>query len=174
MPPVGKGAPEPSPGARVTADSPTIRIRGARRHNLRGVDLDLPRRGLTVLVGPSGSGKTSLALDTVHATARARLSQALGAPTVVDADLSVVGDLPLTLAASDRHLPPADHRVVDVLGILPEVLRFARLAGVQHCPRCDRPLPVMGADRIVRSLLREADGRRLVVLAPLARGRRGG
>ncbi|MCK6506674.1 hypothetical protein L6R53_25430 [Myxococcota bacterium] len=127
-------------------------------------------------MGPSGSGKTSLALDTVHAAARARLAAALGHPPLSGAGprVSELDGLPLTLAVSDRSPPPAGARVLDLLGLTPDLVAVAMAAGVQRCPACARPLPVTTADAITAELLRRAEGRRLTLLAPVARGRLGG
>ena len=154
---------------------PLLRIRGARTHNLRGVDLDLPLRGLTVLVGRSGSGKTSLAIDTIHAASRARLRAALGSEPHADAQpvASLLSGLPVTLAVTDQAPLRHSTRLMDVADLALPLGTLGAGLGTVCCPVCDRPLPVRGLDAAAAELLGEPPGSRATLLAPVARGRTG-
>ncbi|MCB9777994.1 MAG: hypothetical protein H6742_05475 [Alphaproteobacteria bacterium] len=151
-----------------------IRIRGARTHNLQGVDLDLPRSGLTMFVGPSGSGKSSLAVDTLHAESRARLATALGDARLPRPPVDSIEELPLTLLLRAPATARAGDRVAEEADLIGPLATVAAAIGTVHCPHCDRALPHVGADAIVRRLLALPDGSRLTLLAPAARGRKEG
>ncbi|MDP2309475.1 MAG: excinuclease ABC subunit UvrA [Pseudomonadota bacterium] len=164
-------------------DRPTvaIRIRGASEHNLRSVDLDLPRERLIVFTGPSGSGKSSLAFDTLHAESQRRFVEALSSyvrqqfgPTRKPAYELLTGLTPSIGVAQRGLVAPSPRATVATLTEVHELLRvlWARV-GEPHCPRCDRPVTRTPADAIVRALLLLPVGARLVVCAPLARGRTG-
>jgi excinuclease ABC subunit A len=152
-----------------------IRIRGAHEHNLRRVDLDLPRGKMTVLTGVSGSGKSSLAVDTLHREGQRRLLDALGGSggRVPRPKVELISGLPPTIAVPAR--PPARSR--DTVGSLSECsdllrLLFARL-GTLRCPHCGQQHPHTRSDEITRALLDLEPGTRLTLLAPLARRREG-
>ncbi|NOY26610.1 MAG: hypothetical protein GXP62_12115 [Oligoflexia bacterium] len=150
-------------------DRPVLQIRGARTHNLHDMDLDLPLRGLTVLVGRSGSGKSSLALHTIHAASRARLALALGLPGGQDpVDVDQINGLPLTLAVEPpRSLRPS-LRVIDLLGLADTVGAVGLATGAVHCPACGRRLALHTVDQIVDALAQLPLGHRLTILAPLS------
>lgn len=112
----------------------------------------------------------------MHAASRARLAAAMGQPLLPAGlpRLRSIDGLPLTLAVSDRHPPASGARVLDLLGLGPDLVALGLMAGEQRCPDCDRPLPVTTPDTIAAELLARATGRRLTLLAPVARGRVGG
>src|SRR5688572_27880681 len=150
-----------------------LSIRGAREHNLRGVDLDVPRERLVVLCGVSGSGKSSLAFDTVHAEGQRRYLEALalhraGIPLVTPPKVDRIDGLPPTVALGQRMGAPSPRATVGTVGELDPVLRvlFGR-AGTMHCPRCGRPIVPSTHDSIVGALLRLPEGARLTLEAPL-------
>jgi excinuclease ABC subunit A len=158
-----------------------IRIRGASEHNLRSVDLDLPRERLIVFTGPSGSGKSSLAFDTLHAESQRRFVEALSSyvrqqfgPTRKPAYELLTGLTPSIGVAQRGLVSPSPRATVATLTEVHELLRvlWARV-GEPHCPRCDRPVTRTPADAIVRALMALPLGARLVVCAPFARGRTG-
>ncbi|MDP2313476.1 MAG: excinuclease ABC subunit UvrA [Pseudomonadota bacterium] len=158
-----------------------IRIRGASEHNLRSVDLDLPRERLVVFTGPSGSGKSSLAFDTLHAESQRRFVEALSSyvrqqfgATKKPAYELLTGLTPSIGVAQRGLVAPSPRATVGTLTEVHELLRvlWAR-TGAPHCPRCDRPVSRTPADAIVRALLGLPVGARLVVCAPFARARTG-
>ncbi len=158
-----------------------IRIRGASEHNLRSVDLDLPREKLIVFTGPSGSGKSSLAFDTLHAESQRRFVEALSSyvrqqfgPTRKPAYELLTGLTPSIGVAQRGLVAPSPRSTVGTLTELHDLLRvlWAR-AGAPHCPRCGAAVSRTPADAIVRALL-ALEGARLVVCAPIARKRLGG
>ncbi len=154
-----------------------IVIRGARTHNLKGIDLDLPRNRLVVITGPSGSGKSSLAFDTIYAEGQRRyveslsahVRQALGPMERPDADL--IEGLSPAVAVSGR---PPGRSPRSTVGTITEVYDFLRLlfarAGAVHCPSCGRPIVRHTVSEMVDEVLGLPEGTRAMVLAPLAKG----
>ena len=155
--------------------SQAVQIRGARAHNLQGVDLELPLGGLVVFCGPSGSGKSSMALHVLHRAGQARALQLLtaaqrerigrGAPPAVD----LVRHLPPTLAVTAEARPPSG---VSVAGHGTLHARLASLfaeAGTVHDPETGQPLRQWRAAEVVDELTALPEGSRLTVLAPLPR-----
>jgi excinuclease ABC subunit A len=163
-----------------TASAGHIRVRGAREHNLRGVDVDIPRQRLTVITGVSGSGKSSLAFDVLHAESQRRYLESLSAETRARVgvwqrpDVDVIDGLPPTISvgqsarsASLRSTLATTTEILDYLRLL-----FAR-CGEAHCPQCDRPLSARTPQEIVEQILALEEGRKVMILAPLIRGKRG-
>jgi excinuclease ABC subunit A len=157
-----------------------IQVRGARVHNLQNLDIDLPRGRLTVLTGPSGSGKSSLAFDTLYAEGQRRYLETLRVNTralfdqLQRPDVDLVAGLPPTLCVNQqagRGLPRS------TLATLTEVhdhlrLLWARL-GVPHCRNCGRPMHRQPVSEIVHRTLELEPGRKVYLLAPLVRDRKG-
>ncbi|MFQ5600636.1 MAG: hypothetical protein ACE5G2_08780 [Candidatus Krumholzibacteriia bacterium] len=155
----------------------SIQIRGARQHNLKSIDLDIPRRALVVVSGVSGSGKSSLVFDTLYAEGQRRYVESLSSYTKQflermekpDVD-EVSGISPAIAIRQQNHVKSARSTV----GTATEVYDYLRLlfarAGVVHCPGCGQPVrpdsPTAGARRILESF---PAGERLVVLFALAR-----
>ncbi len=144
-----------------------IQVRGAREHNLKAVDLDLPLGKFVVFTGPSGSGKTSLALDTFHVEGQRRYLEALGMQALGRRKLrppkfDVLVGLPPTIALEQGESAPNPRSTVGSRSEVMPLLRvlFAR-AGVQHCPTCDREIRVWSHDRIVSTLLQSPEGTRV-------------
>ncbi|MSS72829.1 MAG: excinuclease ABC subunit A [Candidatus Latescibacteria bacterium] len=158
-----------------------IVIRGARTHNLKGIDLDLPRNRLVVITGPSGSGKSSLAFDTIYAEGQRRyveslsahVRQALGPMERPDADL--IEGLSPAVAVSGR---PPGRSPRSTVGTITEVYDFLRLlfarVGAVHCPSCGRPIVRHAVSEMVDETLALPEGTRLMVLAPLMKGEEAG
>ena len=157
-----------------------IRVRGARVHNLRGVDVDIPRQRLTVITGVSGSGKSSLAFDVIHAESQRRYLESLSSETRARVgvwqrpDVDVIDGLPPTISvgqssrsASLRSTLATTTEILDYLRLL-----FAR-CGEAHCPKCQRPLSARSSQEIVEQILALEAGRKVMILAPLVRGKRG-
>ncbi len=166
---------------RRVADSPrAIEIRGARIHNLKGVDVSIPRNTVTVFTGVSGSGKSSLAFDTLYAEGQRRYieslssyaRQFLGQMEKPDVD-SITGLSPAisidqkTASVNPRSTVGTVTEIHDYLRVL-----YARL-GTPHCPKCGREIGSQTVDQMVDRIHELAPGTRFMVLAPLARGQKG-
>jgi excinuclease ABC subunit A len=164
----------------TTSDSDAIRIRGARTHNLRDVDLNIPRDRLVVLTGVSGSGKSSLAFDTLYAEGQRRFIESLSsyARQFLDQlerpDVDAIDGLPPTVSI-DQKTGTANPR--STVGTLTEILDYLRIlyarAGVPHCPSCGAVIRRQTPEQMVERVLAMTDGQKVVVLAPLVRGRKG-
>ena len=164
----------------IASDAGVIRVRGARTHNLRNVDVDLPRDQLVVITGVSGSGKSSLAFDTLFAEGQRRFLDSLSASTrqlldqIERPDFDELEGLPPTLSLEQRRTPA---QARSTLGTTTEIYDFLRLwyarAGTPHCPNCGRVVMPQSTGEIVDSILSLEEGRKAMLLAPLVRGRKG-
>ncbi len=159
--------------------SPGIRIRGARTHNLKNVDLDLPKNRLVVFTGPSGSGKSSLAFDTLAAEGQRRYIESLSAFSrqllgpLERPDCDELTGLSPTIAIPQYQAPHGPRATVATATEIHDHLRvlFAR-AGVMHCPTCDRPVRKDTPNSILESILALPENSRHSLLAPLVRDKR--
>jgi len=157
-----------------------IAIRGARVHNLQGVDCDLPRDSLVVITGPSGSGKSSLAFDTLYAEGQRRYVESLSAyarqflEQMEKPDVESVTGLSPAIAIEQRTTASHPRSTVGTVTEIYDHLRvlFAAL-GRPHCPRCGRAISSQSAEQIAERLLRYPEGTVLALLAPVVRGRKG-
>ncbi|MBX6312820.1 MAG: excinuclease ABC subunit UvrA [Isosphaeraceae bacterium] len=157
-----------------------IRVRGARVHNLREVDVDLPRDRLVVLTGVSGSGKSSLAFDTLYAEGQRRYIESLSsyARQFLDQlerpDVDLIEGLPPAVSIDQRAGAANPRSTVATLTEIYDYLRllYAR-AGVPHCPDCGEPIRRQTPEQMVATVLAMQEGRKVIVLAPLVRGRKG-
>ena len=158
-----------------------IAIRGARVHNLRGVDCDIPRNRLVVITGPSGSGKSSLAFDTLYAEGQRRFVESLSPwarqflEQMERPDVESVSGLSPAIAIEQRTTVAHPRSTVGTVSEVYDHLRvlFATL-GRAHCPRCAQPIAPQNAEQIAERLLGRTPGRVAVIAAPVARGRKGG
>ena len=158
----------------------TIRVVGARTHNLKNIDLEIPRDRLVVFSGVSGSGKSSLLFDTVYAEGQRRFLETLStyARQYLDQldkpDVDSIEGLPPTVAI-DQKIGSFSPR--STVGTITEILDYLRLLfskeGVPHCPKCDIAVQTQSPDRIAATVLAMPEGRRLMLLAPQIRGRKG-
>ncbi|MBW3538783.1 MAG: ABC-ATPase UvrA [Planctomycetes bacterium] len=158
----------------------TIRIRGARTHNLRGVDVDIPHGRLVVLTGVSGSGKSSLAFDTIFAEGQRRFLESLSAYSrqfldlLQRPDVDAIDGLPPTVSV-DQRTGAAQPR--STLGTTTEILDYLRLlyarAGTAHCTGCGREVAGQSSQAIVERVLALGERRKVMLLAPVVRGRKG-
>jgi len=152
-----------------------IRIRGARQHNLKNIDLDLPRGGLTVITGVSGSGKSSLAFDTLYAEGQRRYVESVSTYAKQFLDRLPRPDVDaihgLTPAVAIQQLAPAKS-ARSTVGTATEIhdhlrLMFARV-GVVHCAKCGREVVADSPQRIGADAARWPEGEIVLVLAPVA------
>ncbi len=158
----------------------SIRVRGARTHNLQGLNLDLPRGRLTVLTGVSGSGKSSLAFDTLYAEGRRRYLETLPGEArarfdrLARPDVDAIDGLPPTLCVSQQTTAARPRSTLATVTEIHDHLRllYARL-GVPHCPLCGTRVHRHTLAEIVRSTLDQEQGRRIYILAPLVRDQPG-
>jgi excinuclease ABC subunit A len=161
-------------------DSGVICIRGARVHNLRGIDVDVPRDGMTVVTGLSGSGKSSLAFDAVHAEGQRRFLDCLSPyarqylPPVQRPDVDRLDGLPPTIAISQRTTRGGLRSTV---GTLTDIYPYLRLlyarCGSQRCPTCGDSVSGRSAADIAAAIRARFKGAPLYVMTPLIRGRKG-
>ncbi len=171
----------PRPPSTSRADlRDAIVIRGAREHNLKNVDVDLPRGKLIVITGLSGSGKSSLAFDTVYAEGQRRFVESLSAyarqflDVMERPDVDYIEGLSPAISIEQKTVSPNPRSTVGTVTEIYDYLRllFAR-AGTQFCYQCGRKVEKQTTDQIIDSLLRLPEGTRVNVLAPVVRGRKG-
>nr|MCU0985858.1 excinuclease ABC subunit A [Acetobacteraceae bacterium] len=158
----------------------TIRVRGAREHNLKGVDVEIPRHSLTVITGLSGSGKSSLAFDTIYAEGQRRYVESLSAYARQFLELMQKPDVD-----SIEGLSPAisiDQKTTSrnprsTVGTVTEINDYMRLlwarVGVPHSPATGLPIEAQTVSQMVDRVMAMPEGTRLYLLAPVVRGRKG-
>ncbi len=159
-----------------------IRVRGARVHNLQGIDLDIPHDSLVVITGVSGSGKSSLAFDTIFAEAQRRYLESLSTYTrqflnqLERADVDSIDGLPPAISV-DQRSRAVRHRHRSTLATMTEIYDYLRLlyarAGTVHCTECGQVVSQQSPQQIVDQILRFEERQKLVLLAPVVVGRRG-
>ena len=157
-----------------------LTIRGAREHNLKNVDLTLPRNAFIVFTGVSGSGKSTLAFDTIYAEGQRRYVESLSAYArqflgVMDKpDVDAIEGLSPAISIDQKT---TSHNPRSTVGTVTEIHDYLRLlfsrAGTPHCPVCDREIARQSPSEIVDRLLERFDGKRAMLLAPVIRGRKG-
>ena len=155
-------------------------VRGAREHNLKGVDLDLPRDSLIVFSGLSGSGKSSLAFDTIFAEGQRRYVESLSAYArqflgqMDKPDVDFIEGLSPAVSIDQKS---TNRNPRSTVGTITEVYDYLRLlyarVGIQHCPVCGEEIRSQTPQQIVDSVLALPEGTRYQVLAPVVRGRKG-
>src|ERR1700709_376168 len=158
----------------------SIRIRGAREHNLKNIDVDIPRDQLVVITGLSGSGKSTLAFDTVFAEGQRKYMESLStyARQFLDQlqkpELDEIHGLPPTIAIEQRGSSHNPRSTVATTTEIYDYLRvlFAR-AGTPHCWVCGRVISSQSASQIVDARMNYPAGTKLMVLSPLIRGQKG-
>jgi excinuclease ABC subunit A len=155
-------------------------VRGAREHNLRNIDVELPREKLVVITGLSGSGKSSLAFDTIYAEGQRRYVESLSAYArqflglMEKPDVDAIEGLSPAISIEQKTVGRNPRSTV---GTVTEVYDYLRLlwarVGIPHCPDCGRPVLRQSPSQIVSRLLEMEEGTRIEILAPLVRGRKG-
>ena len=157
-----------------------IQVRGARQHNLRNVDIEIPRNSLTVMTGVSGSGKSSLAFDTIYAEGQRRYVETLSpyARQFLDQlerpDVDSIDGLSPALSIEQRT---ASRSARSTVGTVTEVYDYLRLlyssAGTPYCSKCDLPIEKQPSEQIAARIMGQKAGQLVTVLAPCVRDRRG-
>ena len=157
-----------------------ITVRGARQHNLRNVDVSIPRNTLTVVTGLSGSGKSSLAFDTIYAEGQRRYVETLSAyarqflDQMERPDVDAIDGLSPAISIEQKTTSRSPRSTV---GTITEIYDYLRLlyasVGQPHCPNCGLPIARQTADQIVERIVALAPGERITVYAPIVRGRKG-
>ena len=157
-----------------------IAVRGARVHNLKNVDVDLPREQLVVITGLSGSGKSSLAFDTLYAEGQRRYVESLSAyarqflEQMEKPDVDLIDGLSPAISIEQKTTGSNPRSTVGTVTEIYDYLRllFANI-GVPHCPNCGREIASQSLDRIVDLVMTYPQDTRINVLAPIVRGRKG-
>ncbi len=162
------------------AETPAIRVRGARTHNLKNIDLDLPKHALVVITGLSGSGKSSLAFDTLYAEGQRRYVESLSAyarqflQLMDKPDVDVIEGLSPAISIEQKA---TSHNPRSTVGTVTEIHDYLRLlyarAGTPFCPEHHLPLVATPVSQMVDAVLALPEDTRLMVLAPVARDRKG-
>ena len=166
-----------------------ITVRGARQHNLKNIDVEIPRHSLTVVTGLSGSGKSSLAFDVIYAEGQRRYVQTLSAyarqflDQMERPDVDTVEGLSPAISIEQRTTSRSPRSTV---GTITEIYDYLRLLyssiGEPHCHQCGRPISRQTTEQIVSSIMAQnqegrsagnGDGQRIMILAPVVRGRKG-
>jgi len=180
-----KGSPKKAPPGDGTLNldgsvEDVIRVRGARQHNLRNLDLTIPRNSLVVFTGVSGSGKSSLAFDTIFAEGQRRYVESLSAYArqflgqVDKPDVDAIEGLSPAISIDQKS---TSHNPRSTVGTVTEIQDYLRLlygrAGEPHCPQCERSIRPESIDEMVDRILALPDGTRYQLLAPVVRGKKG-
>ncbi len=157
-----------------------IKIRGASEHNLKNIDLDIPRDELVVLTGLSGSGKSSLAFDTIYAEGQRRYMESLSSYA-----RQFLGQMEKPKVESIEGLSPAisidqkstNHNPRSTVGTVTEIYDYLRLLyariGIPHCPKCGREIKRQTVDEMADAIMKLPEGTRIQLLSPVVRGRKG-
>src|SRR5580704_11204168 len=153
-----------------------IVIKGAREHNLRDIQVVLPRNKLICLTGVSGSGKSSLAFDTLYAEGQRRYVESLSSfarqflGQMPKPDVDFISGLSPSISISQKSSGQNPRSTVGTITEIYDYLRvlYAR-TGLGHCPKCQRPITAQTRDQIIARVMSLADGTRFMVLAPAIR-----
>ncbi|MDO4458529.1 MAG: excinuclease ABC subunit UvrA [Clostridia bacterium] len=161
-------------------DTRSIFIKGAKVHNLKNIDVEIPRDSLVVLTGLSGSGKSSLAFDTIYAEGQRRYVESLSSYArmflgqMEKPDVEHIDGLSPAIAIDQKTTSKNPRSTVGTVTEIYDYLRllYARI-GIPHCPVCGKEISSQSIDQIVESVLELPEGTRLQILAPIVRGRKG-
>src|SRR5215469_7646008 len=157
-----------------------IEIRGAREHNLKNLNLEIPKNKLVVMTGLSGSGKSSLAFDTVYAEGQRRYVESLSSyarqflGVMKKPDVDLIEGLSPAISIDQKG---ASHNPRSTVGTVTEIYDYLRLLfariGHPHCPKCHRPIQQQTSEQIIDAVLEMPEGTRIMVLGPLVEARKG-
>ncbi len=158
----------------------SITVRGARQHNLKNISVEIPRNTLTVITGLSGSGKSSLAFDTIYAEGQRRYVETLSAyarqflDQMERPDVDSIDGLSPAISIEQKTTSRSPRSTV---GTITEIYDYLRLlyssVGIPHCPQCGKPISRQSAEQIVHQVMSLKPEDRVMVMAPLVRGRKG-
>jgi len=170
----------PHPDLPAVPESRFIRVRGARTHNLKNIDVDLPRHALVVITGLSGSGKSSLAFDTLYAEGQRRYVESLSSyarqflQLMDKPDVDIIEGLSPAISIEQKA---TSHNPRSTVGTVTEIHDYLRLlyarAGTPFCPDHDLPLEAQSVSQMVDAVLAMPDESKLLLLAPVVRDRKG-
>jgi excinuclease ABC subunit A len=171
---------QPSPGTLIMSRTETIFVKGAREHNLKNIDIHIPRDTLTVITGLSGSGKSSLAFDTIYAEGQRRYVESLSAYArqflglMEKPDVEYIEGLSPAISIEQSK---GSHNPRSTVGTVTEIYDYLRLLyarlGTPHCSNCGREISQQTPQEITDTVMAMPAGTRIQVLAPLVRGRKG-
>ena len=157
-----------------------IVVRGARQHNLKNIDLEIPRHSLTVVTGLSGSGKSSLAFDTIYAEGQRRYIESLSAfarqflEQMEKPEVDSVEGLSPAISIEQKS---TSHSPRSTVGTVTEVYDYMRLLfasiGKPHCHVCGKPISHQSVDQIQDAIMTYPENARVMILAPVVRDRKG-
>src|ERR1700692_3466622 len=155
-------------------------IRGARQHNLKNIDVEIPRNSLTVITGLSGSGKSSLAFDTIYAEGQRRYVESLSAyarqflDQMERPEVDVIEGLSPSIAIEQKTTTRSPRSTV---GTITEIYDYLRViyasVGTPHCPNCGKPITRQSAEQIVQRVMSLTPDDRVMIMSPIVRGRKG-
>src|SRR5579871_3674325 len=155
-------------------------VRGARQHNLKNISLEIPRNTLTVITGLSGSGKSSLAFDTIYAEGQRRYVESLSAyarqflDQMERPEVDSIEGLSPAIAIEQKTTSRSPRSTAGTVTEIYDYLRVIYSAiGTPHCPTCGKEITRQSTEQIVQSVLALPPGERIMVLAPVVRGRKG-
>jgi excinuclease ABC subunit A len=161
-------------------DNDAIIVRGARQHNLKNIDVSIPRNQLVVITGVSGSGKSSLAFDTIFAEGQRRYIESLSSYArqflgqLDKPDVDHIDGLSPAISIDQKS---TSHNPRSTVGTVTEIYDYLRLlyarCGTPHCPQCDRLINPQTIDQIVDQVLALPEGAKIQILAPIVAGRKG-
>jgi excinuclease ABC subunit A len=173
----GKSPAEPAGGTKSAPraePATSIKVRGARQHNLKGVDVEIPRDQITVCCGPSGSGKTSLAMDTIYAEGQRRYVESLSAYArqfvgqMQKPKLDHIEGLSPAIAIEQKHM---GHTPRSTVGTVTEVYDYLRILmarlGQPYCPDCNLPIGTQSADEVIAKIMEHPAGTKVYLMAPV-------
>lgn len=157
-----------------------IKIRGARQHNLKNIDIDIPKNKLVVITGLSGSGKSSLAFDTIYAEGQRRYVESLSAyarqflELMEKPDVDIIEGLSPAISIEQRN---PSHNPRSTVGTVTEIYDYLRLLfariGIAHCPKCGKLVKPQSSQQIIDSIMKLEDQTMIYILAPLVKARTG-
>jgi excinuclease ABC subunit A len=170
----GKAKPQSPARRSVVREAKSISVRGARQHNLKSIDLEIPRDKMTVCCGMSGSGKSSLAMDTVYAEGQRRYVESLSSYArqfvgqMQKPALDHIDGLSPAIAIEQKHM---GHTPRSTVGTVTEIYDYLRILlarlGTPYCPDCEIPIGTQTSDEIIDKILAEPEGAKLFLMAPL-------
>jgi len=156
----------------------SIIIKGAREHNLKNIDLEIPRDSFTVITGLSGSGKSSLAFDTIYAEGQRRYIESLSAyarqflDMLEKPEVDLIEGLSPAISIEQKSTSGNPRSTVGTVTEIYDYLRllYARI-GTPHCYNCGKPVRKQSASQIIDSILNQLKGKKVSILSPVVKGR---